>query len=107
AIEDPQRVPGRPRAAILVELVDERLEVPDQLLAVGRAAVLVSDRVEVELVRVDAALLGEPIAEDQHVDVGTGTRDADHLHPELPELAEAAGLRTVVPEMPTHVIRLE
>ena len=59
-----------------------------------------------ERVRAHAALADEPLAENQHVDIGVGTGHADHLDPELPELAEPAGLRAAVSEVPAHVVAL-
>jgi hypothetical protein len=89
AVEDAERILPESRAAILVQLIEVRLEIADQLLAVRRAALRIPDRVQAQRVGPEPSFPSEPLAQRQDLDVGLGTADADDLDPELAELAEA------------------
>src|SRR5207237_8886513 len=106
-VEDAERILPEPIAAILVERIEGRLEVTDQLLAVRRTPPRIPDRVQVQGVVPKPPLPSEPIAQHHDLDVGLGTGHADDLDPELAELAQPTRLRPAVPEVTPDVVALE
>ena len=97
-VEQPEHVLLEAVALGRRQLADVAAVVRGQLLDVGRTAVRVADRVDVDddVAQPDVAV--EARGELDLLGVDPGARVADRLDVELPELAEAAGLGPVVAE---------
>jgi hypothetical protein len=107
AVEYPNGVRVEALPAVLVELVDVRLEVCDQLLPVRGTAHLVADGVQVEDDVAQAPSAQERVGQLDDLDVGVGSSRPEYLDAEHAELAEPRGLGSAVPVIRMHVVRLE
>ena len=103
-IEDAQRVALQPLAAVGGELLLMRLEIADQGGAIGRAALAIAQRVELEHRTIEEAEVAQdrrPAGDDLHI--AGRPRHAEELEADLMELALAALLRTLIAEHRTGV----
>ena len=92
-VEDTQRARLALLLRVLVEDVGVLVEPSIQSLHVGRAAVAIADRVELQLVARDAEVAQQRVVVLDHLGVDGGIGRADALQRELMVLAESAALR--------------
>ena len=97
-VQDAERVHPQAPPRVLAEPLLVGREVLDQRLPVGRPAHRVADRVDMSHDVGQADLRVEPMPELDQLGVDGRARIADDLDVPLAELAEAAGLRSVVAE---------
>ena len=98
AVQDPQRVAGEAPLAVRVELRCACLQVLQQPLAIGAAALRRAEGVDLQLQAVDPQAPPQPRAEGDELRIHIRAWPADRFHVHLPELPVAAGLRRLVAE---------
>ena len=95
-VENAQRIGLQAAPAVLAQPIAEGLEETAQGLAIGRAGLLVADRVQQHHQLGVAQLTEEPDQHRQQLGVPPGPRVADQLGADLVELAVASLLRPLV-----------